>query len=105
MPLPDYQQKVARFVERHRLATSPEARLLDLTSELGELAKEWLQQTAYGAKKFSPTPEWESELGDAFFALICAAQATGVDLGDALAGALQKYERRLTNQGHPGSPA
>ena len=103
MPFPEFQQEVARFVELHRLAAAPEARLLDLSSELGELAKEWLKQTEYGTGEFAPTPEWEGELGDTFFALICLAQATGVNLETALTGALQKYKQRMKSGNHPGS--
>jgi NTP pyrophosphatase (non-canonical NTP hydrolase) len=40
----DAQAQVAAFVARHELAVSVAARLLDLTAEVGELAKEVLQE-------------------------------------------------------------
>jgi NTP pyrophosphatase (non-canonical NTP hydrolase) len=100
---PDYQQRVAAFVAEHKLETETASRLLDLLSELGEVAKEILKGSDYGKKDFSPTPDWESELADTFFSLICLANATGVDLDTALSAALQKYQDRLSSRGDAGS--
>ena len=99
----DPQEAVARFVERHKLQISVQARTLDLVSEVGELAKEVLKGTDYGRKPFRPTDEWVTELGDAFFSLICVANSTGVDLETALERVLYKYERRVALQGDLGS--
>ena len=99
----DPQTAVARFVERHQLGTSVEARALDLVSEVGEVAKEVLKGTAYGREPFSPTDAWAGELGDAFFSLLCVANGTGVDLKAALQEAIIKYERRIALRGDLGS--
>lgn len=98
-----WQESVVRFVQAHRLEIALEARALDLVSEVGELAKEILKSTRYGQKPFQPTAEWASELGDAFFSLICIANSTGVNLEDALEKVLHKYEQRLTHKGDAGS--
>ncbi|MFN4218524.1 MAG: MazG nucleotide pyrophosphohydrolase domain-containing protein [Candidatus Bipolaricaulia bacterium] len=45
------------------------------------------------------TEDWTSELGDAFFSLICIANSTNVNLEDALQQALRKYEQRLVRKG------
>lgn len=101
--LPGYQQQVAQFVADHGLEAGIESRLLDLTSEVGELAKEALKITRYGRKPFFPNDEWEAELADCFFSLLCVANLTGVDLDEALERALDKYEDRLERRGDAGS--
>ena len=80
-----------------------ESRLLDLVSEVGEAAKAILKETDYGRTEFQPTAEWADELGDTLFALICLANATGVDLEKALDQVLEKYRDRLGATGDPGS--
>jgi NTP pyrophosphatase (non-canonical NTP hydrolase) len=98
-----YQQRVADFVDEHKLAASVETRLLDLLSELGEVAKEALKGSQYGKSGFTATPDWEQELADAFFSLICIANMTGVDLDSALDKVLEKYQTRLGARGDAGS--
>ena len=103
MALHESQGCVARFVRAHQLKASAEARLLDLVSEVGELAKEHLRSSQYGKQEFEPTEEWKSELGEVLFSLACLANATGVDLDAALNRAMDKYEQRLASRGSAGS--
>ena len=103
MPIIETQRTIAGFVAEHNLATSAQARLLDLTAEVGELAKEVLKGSSYGRVSFQPTPSWADELGDCLFSLVCLANATEVDLDAAIAGALDKYRRRLARAGDAGS--
>ena len=58
------QQKVAAFARAYGLGTDPQARMLDLASEVGELAKEVLIATGYGTRPLAPTVSLEEELGD-----------------------------------------
>lgn len=97
------QEKVGQFVERYGLETSVEARLFDLTAEVGELAKEVLKGSRYGKSPLTLGDEWGGEMGDVFFALICLANSTEVDLDAALMGVLEKYQRRLGDKGDAGS--
>lgn len=97
------QREVADFVQAHGLEADVQTRLLDLASEVGEVAKEVLKATRYGREPFRPTPDWEGELGDAYFSLLCVAESTGVDLEAALRKALAKYESRLSGKGDAGS--
>ena len=99
------QQKVQAFCEEFALGAPTVARLLDLCSELGELAKEWLKTTQYGKQPHSPpaTENWQAELGDALFALLCLANESGVDAERALDQAMQRYRQRIESSGHPGS--
>lgn len=99
----NFQQRVAVFVEENNLETGVEHRLLDLLSELGEVAKETLKGSCYGKTNFTATPDWELELADAFFSLICIANTTDVDLDSALDRVLEKYRHRLSTQGDAGS--
>lgn len=105
MTMPAYQKTIADFVAEHQLEAPLEARMLDLVSEVGEVAKEVLKGSAYGCRPFQPAAEWQSELADAFFALICVANSTHVNLDEALALALEKYRQRLAAKGEAGSGA
>ena len=102
--LPDFQQTVTDFIEEHGIEAPAYARLLDLSSEAGELSKEYLKNTNYGRRTFGETTDgWSNELGDVFFSLVCLANSTGVDLQTALQGSLKKYDERLRRRGCAGS--
>lgn len=103
MYLPGFQMAVADFVKDKGLEVPVQVRLLDLVSEVGELAKESLKGTRYGREAFYPTSEWEGELADAFFALVCVANSTGVNLELALDRALDRYTERLRLKGDASS--
>jgi len=96
------QEKVREFCEQHNLNSPVEHRVLDLTSEVGEVAKEVLKMTDYGRKELTPRKEIREELGDAFFSLITVANSFDVDLEQALEKVLEKYKRRL-EKGSAGS--
>ena len=103
MSLPAFQKEVARFVYQHELEIRVEDRMLDLTSEIGELAKEILNATGYGRQPFCPHATWRDELGDVLFSLICLANSTDIDLLDALQRVINKYHQRLASKGDAGS--
>ncbi|WP_440989933.1 MazG-like family protein [Haloarchaeobius baliensis] len=98
----DEQRRVAEFVATHDMETEPAYRLLDLSSELGELAKEICASTAYGSRPADVAVS-EDELGDALFALLALAEELDVDAGAALETSLAKYERRIEKTGDAGS--
>lgn len=99
----DLQRRVAEFVEKRDLEAPVQARALDLISEVGELAKEVLKGTGYGRGEFDTTRDWEDELGDVFFSLVCLANSTGVDLEAGLNGSLNKYRERFGASNDAGS--
>lgn len=103
MTFSPFQADVAQFVKQHNLEIQLGDRMLDLTSEVGELAKEILKSTDYGCQNFAPTDAWVDELGDVLFSLICLANTTKIDLLDALNGALSKYQSRLRDKDNAGS--
>ncbi|MFC4551866.1 MULTISPECIES: MazG-like family protein [Halorussus] len=98
----DEQRRVADFLAANDMETSPEFRLLDLVSELGEVAKEVNESTGYGADP-DAVEIADDELGDALFALLALAESTDIDAGDALDVALAKYERRIAAKGEASS--
>lgn len=96
------QDRVAEFVDAHGLDAPPAYRLLDLVSEVGELAKAAAETTGYGDRPGAfDVPD--DEVGDALFALLALAASVDVDAGEALEAALAKYERRLEGTGDPAS--
>lgn len=95
------QQRVREFVADHDLDAPPEYRLLDLASEVGELAKDACESTDYGSG--GAVTVTSDELGDALFCLLALADSLDVDAGEALDDALAKYEDRLSESGRPGS--
>jgi NTP pyrophosphatase (non-canonical NTP hydrolase) len=98
------QQRVAEFVNEFSLDLTVQMRLLDLNSESGELAKEFLKATSYGQKEFHTTPEWDQELGDVYFALLALADKGGTDLESALDSAMERYKNRVHEHGMAGNP-
>lgn len=102
--LPGFQRIVMDFVEGHGIEAPVYARLLDLSSEVGELSKEHLKSTNYGRRPSEEPPDgWQDELGDVFFSLACLANSSGVNLQTALKGSLKKYDERLRRRGGAGS--
>ena len=98
----DEQDRVAAFVEVHGLRAPPAFRLLDLVSEVGELAKAAAESTGYGDRPGAIDVPAD-EVGDALFSLLALAEGLDVDAGEALEAALAKYERRLAERGEPSS--
>ncbi len=98
----DAQDRVAQFTAEHDMDAPPAYRLLDLTSELGELGKEINESTDYGTEP-DDVAVASDEVGDTLFALLAFADSVDVDAGAALGEALEKYERRLAASGSAGS--
>ncbi|WP_089879486.1 MazG nucleotide pyrophosphohydrolase domain-containing protein [Halogeometricum limi] len=98
----DPQRRVADFLDANDLHAPPAYRLLDLASEVGELAADATNSTAYGS-----TPENldvnRDELGDTLFCLYALAEELGVDAEAAVDESLAKYESRIDDSGDPGS--
>ena len=95
----EIQQKIKEFCKKHNLESPPEHRLLDVVSELGEVAKEVLKMTNYGRKSLEYREEIKSEIGDAIYSLITVANYFDINLDEALEMVFQKYEKRLKKGG------
>ncbi len=90
----DEQRKVAAFVRDHDLEVPPAYRLLDLVSEVGEVAKDATESTDYGESP-ADLEIRPDEIGDVLFALLALADAVEIDASDALDDALEKYDERI----------
>ncbi|MFB6361292.1 MAG: MazG nucleotide pyrophosphohydrolase domain-containing protein [Halobacteriales archaeon] len=97
----DEQRDVAEFVAAHDLAADPAYRVLDLVSEVGEVAKEINLSTEYGRSAGADIAA--DELGDTIFALLALCEAVDVDATAALQSAIAKYDARLEESGDAGS--
>jgi NTP pyrophosphatase (non-canonical NTP hydrolase) len=100
----DLQREVALFTQRHGLQHDVAVHALDLSSEVGELAKEVLLATDYGRRPARFRPELANEIGDVLYSLLALAEVCGVDAGQALRAALKRYEGRLAVRGAASSP-
>ena len=98
----DPHDAVATFIEEHDLRADPEYRILDLVSEIGEVAKNVNTSTSYGEDPDTMRIQ-QDELGDILFATYALAHETGIDPGTALAESLDKYRNRMGSDGDPGS--
>jgi len=88
------QAKVEVFVKLHEMESPADSRVLDLVSEVGELAKDVLKMSDYGRKNFEKG-DAADELGDIFFSLINVANYFGVDLDEAVNASMNKYSKRI----------
>ena len=97
----DEQVRVADFLDDNDLRAPPANRVLDLASEVGELAKNVNESTDYGATEGADVDH--DELGDALFCLLALADELDHDAGAALDEALAKYADRIEETGGAGS--
>jgi NTP pyrophosphatase (non-canonical NTP hydrolase) len=94
------QQQVADVLGHSDVDTPPAYRLLDVVTELGDIAAEVNETTGYGTDPTALSVR-EEDLGDALFALLALCEQLDVDADAALASALAKYDQSGTN----GTPA
>ena len=90
----DLQEKVQEFCDTHNLNTTPESRLIDVVSELGEVAKEILVASNYGKNPLEKNEKIEMEIGDVVFSVIALSNALGIDTEEALEKVLIIYTER-----------
>ncbi|MDQ3812586.1 MAG: nucleotide pyrophosphohydrolase [Armatimonadota bacterium] len=98
-------QPLKDFVAKHHLETQPAFSLLDIMSELGEVAKELLKATDYGRRPDAADAErMREEIGDLMFAVAYLSTLYDVDPEAAMWESVRKFERRL-ERGSAGSEA
>ena len=96
------QRKVEKFFEKNSLGGNTAFRLLDLVSEIGEIAKDATKSAEYGEKTENLEVK-EDELGDALFSLLAVANDLDIDIEEALEQSITKYNERIQEKGDPGS--
>lgn len=94
---------VGELNEELGLQLEPELRVLDLTSEAGELSKEVVTAQDYGETDFEVTDDLVDEFGDVYYCLLSLADELGIDPEAALDETLDKYRTRLDETGDIGS--
>lgn len=100
------QNKVKEFNTQRNAQIKPMnvyARLLDINSEMGELAKEYLKHSDYGAGEFELEDEFKLELGDVLYSLLSLADELGINAEECLDKVISKYQKRLTKSSTMGS--
>jgi len=93
------QEKVEKFLKESSMQHFPQALMIDLVAEIGEVAKEILENSDYGKTKTESSEDLTNEMGDAFYSLISLANHFEIDLDKALDKALGKYKERLKKGG------
>lgn len=101
--LHNIQRTVDEFADRLNLSKEVHARLLDLSSEVGELCKEYNKTTDYGKMPFDVHKDFVMELGDVLFCVLFIANLTGTALEDLFAEVIAKMEERAKKMGGIGS--
>ena len=100
------QNKVKTFNNSRNIQLKPMpvyTRLLDIQSEMGELAKEYLKSTKYGTKNFDLTKDFELEFGDILYSLLSLANELNINAEQCLDLVIKKYQDRLNNKKDMGS--
>ena len=100
------QEKVKNFnknKEYHKETMPAYARMLDIESEMGELAKEYLKSTSYGTKIFEVTEDFKEEFGDVVYAILSLAEELNISSEECLDVALAKLKSRMERNKSMGS--
>ena len=100
------QNKVKEFNDNrgvHTKAMPVSARIMDIDSELGELAKEYLKCTKYGTRDFQTSDDFIMEYGDVLYSILSLANELNIDSNKAIDMVLEKYNNRINNKKDMGS--
>ncbi len=81
----------------------PFARIMDVQSELGELCKEYLKNSNYGAEEFILSDDFKEEYGDVLYSLLSLADELGFESEECLDVVLNKMKKRMEDHGNFGS--
>lgn len=100
------QNKVKEFNENkscHKVPMPVYARILDIQSEMGELAKEYLKHSKYGTIDFELEEEFQMEFGDVLYSLLSLADELNINAEECLDRAIKKYQARIDKNKTMGS--
>lgn len=96
------QEKVAKFMKENDLGGTTPFRLLDLVSEIGEVASDATKSSDYGESPEELEVK-KDEIGDVLFSILAFAEDLEIDAEEALESSLEKYRSRIEKGGDPGS--
>ena len=100
------QNKVKLFNDNRTCHKEPmpvHARLCDISSEMGELQKEYLKASNYGTGEFTLTYDFKEEFGDVLYALLSLANETNINCEESLDIVLNKMQERMNKKNTMGS--
>ena len=102
MSLKQTQKEVEEFMEKHGMEGKTEFRIMDFVSEVGEVVGDATKSADYGFDKDNLSVK-EDEIGDVIFSLFAVCNSLEINTEEALDTAMEKYERRISEKGDPGS--
>ena len=79
------------------------ARILDIESEVGELAKEYLKNSNYGTQEFVLTNSFKEEFGDVLYSMLSLADELNINSEECLDMVLAKLKMRMEKSNSMGS--
>lgn len=100
------QNKVKEFNQNrtcHKKEMPVYARILDIESEIGELAKEYLKHSKYGTSEFALTDSFKGEFGDVLYSLLSLADELGINSEERLDSVIVKLKTRMEKNNDFGS--
>lgn len=100
------QKKVKEFNDLkkcHKEKMPVYARLLDIESEIGELAKEYLKSSKYGTRDFEMIDDFKEEFGDVLYAILSLSNELEISAEECLDIALEKMKKRMEKNNSFGS--
>lgn len=86
------QSKVALFNRELNMKLDSNLRILDLSSEIGEVCKLGFSD---GVGKTVTADKWQEELGDVLYSLLSLMRDFDIDADESLDFVLNKYSSRL----------
>ena len=92
------QNKVKNFNDNktcHKTPMPTYARILNIQSEMGELAKEYLEKSKYGTQPFDFKDEFKEEYGDVLYSLLSLANELNINSEECLNLTLHKLQTRI----------
>ena len=82
--------------ENFKMSGKMSSRMLDITSEAGELSKEILKSTNYGKSEETViTKELEGEYGDLLYSVLALGLENELNIPNILKDTIEKMERRI----------
>ncbi len=89
------QLMVTEFNQKRLLKVDRSLRVLDLSSEIGEVCKLAFSE---GVGKKIEINKWEEELGDVLYSLLSLMSELDIEAEKALSKVLEKYQGRIANR-------
>lgn len=96
------QNKVMKFNQNkncHKKPVPLPSRILNIQSELGELAKAYLENSKYGTQSFELKDDFKEEFGDVLYTILSLANELNISCEQCLDIAIEKYNKRI-NKGN-----